>query len=81
MLSDTTFNNALKCRWEGLRKTSLKTATINPCLYFELERKGNIKESYIADLILLTKNPLLNIRNTLSIDKVIKNGKIVVDNN
>jgi hypothetical protein len=29
MLNDTTFNNALKCRWEGLRKTSLRTETMN----------------------------------------------------
>ncbi|WP_235298455.1 amidohydrolase family protein [Portibacter marinus] len=54
----------------------LKTATINPAIYFGLEHKlGRIKVDYIADLILLTENPLENISNTRKTEKVFKNGK------
>ncbi|MCB0667166.1 MAG: amidohydrolase family protein [Saprospiraceae bacterium] len=56
---------------------ALQTATINPCSYFGLEKKGKVDEGYYADLVLLKENPLEHIRNTLSIKAVIKNGKIV----
>lgn len=56
---------------------ALQTATINPCSYFGLEKKGKVDEGYYADLVLLKENPLEQIRNTLSIKAVIKNGKIV----
>lgn len=59
---------------------ALQTATINPATYFDLRDNGQIKENYCADLVLLTKNPLENIRNTLSIKSVIKKGKVVRSN-
>ena len=59
---------------------ALQTATINPATYFDLRDNGQIKESYYADLVLLTKNPLESIRNTLSIKSVIKKGKVVRSN-
>ncbi len=55
---------------------AIKTATINPATYFGLISNGQIKEGFIADLILLEKNPLENINNTLLINAVIRNGKI-----
>ena len=54
---------------------AIKTATINPAKYFNLEESlGRIKQGYIADLIILDKNPLENISNTKSIQAVIKDG-------
>ena len=56
---------------------AIQTATINPCSYFNLENRGEVSEGFYADLLLLNDNPLENIRNTLSIKAVIKNGRIV----
>lgn len=54
---------------------AIKTATINPAKYFNLEESlGRIKQGYIADLIILDKNPLENISYTKSIQAVIKDG-------
>ncbi|MAM00732.1 MAG: amidohydrolase, partial [Flavobacteriaceae bacterium] len=52
-----------------------QTATINPSIYFNLQDSlGRIKNNYVADLIILAKNPLEDIRNTKSILAVIKDG-------
>lgn len=56
---------------------ALQTATVNPADFFELKNNGKIAENHYANLVLLNQNPLENIRNTLSIKAVIKNGKIV----
>ncbi|MFT6794993.1 MAG: imidazolonepropionase-like amidohydrolase [Maribacter sp.] len=56
---------------------ALKTATINPAIYFNMEKElGNIKENMWADLVLLDANPLENINNTKQINTVIKQGKV-----
>ncbi|RKE94799.1 amidohydrolase family protein [Ichthyenterobacterium magnum] len=56
----------------------LQSATINPSKYFGFESKlGLVKEGYVADLIVLDKNPLLNIKNTETINSVIKSGKLI----
>ncbi|MFP2995397.1 amidohydrolase family protein [Spongiivirga sp. MCCC 1A20706] len=58
-------------------KEALKTATLNPAKYFNLDDElGLIKENYLADLLILDANPLEKIGNTLSINSVIRNGKI-----
>lgn len=55
---------------------ALKTATINPARYFNLENElGSIKETMWADLVILTANPLENIKNTQRIEAVVKQGK------
>lgn len=54
---------------------AIKTATLHPAQYFRMEDSlGLIKKDFIADLIILNKNPLDDIRNTKSIEMVIKNG-------
>ena len=37
---------------------------------------GTIKEGYIADMVILNKNPLEDIQHTKDIDRVIKGGRI-----
>lgn len=54
---------------------AIRAATIYPAQYFGLEDKyGQIKEGVTADLVILNKSPLENIKNTLTIDSVIFNG-------
>jgi len=56
----------------------LQSATINATKYFGIENKsGLIKQGYIADLVVLDKNPLLNIKNIEAINCVIKSGKLI----
>lgn len=55
---------------------ALQTATINPIKYFEIDSAGEIKENYMANLILLESNPLVSIENTLKINAIIRNGKV-----
>lgn len=55
----------------------LKSATINPARYFNLENDlGSIKENMLADLLILNANPLDDINNTKNINAVIKQGKM-----
>ena len=57
---------------------AIESATYNPALYFNMEGElGLIKEGYIADLIILSDNPLNNISNTKKIESVIKNGNLM----
>ena len=54
---------------------ALKTATLNPAEYFNLESElGWIGENTWADLIILDANPLEDIGNTRQINAVIKQG-------
>ena len=55
---------------------AIKTATMNPAEYFNLQNElGLVQEGMLADLILLDANPIENIANTKSINAVVKNGK------
>ena len=55
---------------------AIKSATINPAKYFDLENElGSIKKNMWADLIVLDANPLENINNTMRINAVIKQGQ------
>ena len=55
---------------------ALQTATINPIQFFKINSAGEVKENYIANLMILDENPLESIENTLKINTVIRNGKI-----
>ena len=55
---------------------ALRTATYGPAQYFNLEKDlGTIQKGKIADLILLNRNPLVNIKHTSSITMVVKDGQ------
>ena len=56
---------------------ALQTATINTATYLGVDkRKGTIEAGKEADLLLLDKNPLEDIRNTRSISAVFKGKKM-----
>lgn len=63
-----------KCRFSPM--AALRTATITPAKLFNMEnRLGTIEKGKIADLVLLSANPLQNISNIQKIDGVMLNGK------
>lgn len=43
----------------------------------ELQRNGTVEEGKTANLVLLTANPLEDIRNTQKIDSVVLKGKLL----
>ncbi|MGQ8365358.1 amidohydrolase family protein [Glaciecola sp. 1036] len=67
--------------FESMLKTGMsqadiiRTATENPATIMGI-KSGKIKQGYQADLVLLTANPLQDIRNTRNIEAVISNGRL-----
>ena len=56
---------------------ALKTATNSPAHYLGMDADlGSLEKGKLADLLILDKNPLDNIRNTDAIDKVMLNGRL-----
>ena len=55
---------------------ALQTATINPARFFSMESQvGTVEAGKLADLVLLSANPLENIGNTQKIAGVVANGQ------
>ncbi|MBK8550222.1 MAG: amidohydrolase family protein [Ignavibacteria bacterium] len=55
---------------------ALQTATINPAVFFKVDKDlGNVETGKIASFLLLGANPLENINNTKKINAVILRGK------
>jgi imidazolonepropionase-like amidohydrolase len=58
---------------------AIKAATITPAEFFNLDNEmGSIGIGKKADLIILNNNPILNIKNTRDIFKVISKGNIYI---
>lgn len=56
---------------------ALRTATLNPAEYFDLEKEyGEVSEGMKADFLLLRDNPFEDIAHTRSIEAVIFNGAL-----
>ena len=55
---------------------ALQAATIKAANSIKMKDIGMIKEGYIADMVILNKNPLEDIQHTKDIDRVIKGGRI-----
>ena len=56
---------------------AIEAATLKPAQYFSLDKElGLVQEGMLADLLLLDKNPLENIRHTKTINAVIRDGKL-----
>lgn len=56
---------------------ALKTATVNPAVSLGLDKYvGSLEAGKLADLLILDKNPLDDIRNTESISSVMVNGRL-----
>lgn len=55
---------------------ALQTATINPAIFLKKESElGTVETGKLANLVLLDKNPLVNINNTRHIHSVIVSGQ------
>jgi imidazolonepropionase-like amidohydrolase len=55
---------------------ALRTATINPAKYFDMEKSlGTVEKGKMADLVLLDASPLRDINNTRKIAAVILGGR------
>ncbi|MEN2768044.1 amidohydrolase family protein [Ornithinibacillus xuwenensis] len=59
---------------------ALQAATVNAAKSINLEDIGTIQEGKIADLVILNKNPLENIKHTQDINLIVKGGKVYNQN-
>lgn len=57
---------------------ALETATTNAALVLGLSRTwGKVAPGYVANLVLLNANPLVNIENTRMIDAILAKGELL----
>ena len=55
---------------------ALQTATLNPAIFVERQDElGTLEKGKIANILILDKNPLDNIENTLTINGLVRRGE------
>ena len=60
---------------------ALRSATVRPAEFFGVASEmGTVEEGRLADLVLLSQNPLDDIRNTRSVEAVISKGVLLSRN-
>lgn len=69
-------------RWGGMsRETIVKAATVNAAKALGVsDRIGTLESGKLADLIIVDGNPLENLEELQNVEKVVKRGEIVVQN-
>ena len=55
----------------------LKMSTFNAAAFLNLKNYGQIKEGFVASMVLLDENPIIDIKNTTKINSVILKGKVL----
>lgn len=55
----------------------IQSATINPAKYFGLKNLGQVKEGFVADLVILDENPLNKIDYIKGVHAVVKSGNLI----
>ena len=53
---------------------ALRLATVNPARFLRIDTAGQVKEGFLADLLILNENPIENIANTMDINGVVSHG-------
>ena len=57
---------------------AIRIGTLNAAIFMGKEREiGSVEEGKLADLVLLSADPLVDISNTQKIEMVIKGGRII----
>lgn len=55
----------------------LKMTTYNAATFLNIKNYGQVEEGFVASMVLLDENPLLDIKNTTKINSVILKGKVL----
>jgi imidazolonepropionase-like amidohydrolase len=55
----------------------LATLTTNPASYFKAEKKGRVETGFDADLVVLDRDPMTDVRNLAGVAYTIRGGRVI----